>query len=66
MCDDPKQLALAMKTAIECAVTALHIFRLLRPERFRISGVEDDIKTLENQIEPAFIQFVDPRRGLVL
>lgn len=70
MGDDPTQLALAMKTAIECALTALNIFRLLRPERFRIAGVEVHINTLENQIEPAFIEFVHPderfRRGLLL
>ncbi|MFP5245616.1 MAG: hypothetical protein ACLGH0_02895, partial [Thermoanaerobaculia bacterium] len=69
MGDDPQQIALALKTSIECAVTALNIFRLLRPERFRITGLDDQIATLENQIEPAFIEFLDPaerfRRGFL-
>jgi hypothetical protein len=69
MADEPMHLALAVKTACECAVTALNIFRLLRPERFKLVALDREITALEQAIEPAFLQFVGSqerfRRGLL-
>ncbi len=52
--DDWKVIALVLKNAVEAAVGALKVFRLIFPERFTIVGIKDEIDGLVAQLNALF------------
>jgi hypothetical protein len=58
----PLLFASALKTAIEAAVGALKIFRLIFPERFAIAGVDQDINGLVDALKAVFARYADQEK----
>jgi len=52
--DNPRLIALALKTAVEAAVGALKTFRLIFPERFTIMGMDDEIEEIVGGLNAIF------------
>jgi hypothetical protein len=56
--DNPILVVATLKTAVEVAVCALKIFRLIFPERFTIMGLDAEIETLIEFLNTVFKPYV--------
>ncbi len=58
LANNPLLIAVALKTAVEAAVGALKTFRLVFPERFGNTGMDDDIEKLVGGLNTVFKSYV--------
>ncbi len=58
LANNPLLIAAALKTAVEAAVGALKTFRLVFPERFANTGMDDDIEKLVGGLNTVFKSYV--------
>jgi hypothetical protein len=58
--NDRTQIALALKCAINAAIGALKVFRLIFPERFAIMDVDGEIAKLVDQENAVFAAYRAP------
>jgi hypothetical protein len=55
--NNPILITVVLKTAVEAAIGALKVFRLIFPERFKIMGVDGEIDMLVGQLNAVFAAY---------